>query len=285
MLNVTIGIPANNEERNIGKLLEILCKEKFSFDLSKIIVVASGCTDRTEDIVKRFVKRNNKIKLISEKVRRGKASAVNLILREAKSDIIVFVCADNLPKVGSINKLVKKFSNKEVGAAFGRPVPLESKGNLFGYLSHLIWKLHHFHCLENPKISGELCAVRNGIIPMLPNNIINDDGYFTAIMRKKRKEIIYVPAAVTYMTGRNGFFAYIKRRRRIARGFMQLTENNLNVSIPLRNTFRLVIKEIHKDPKNSPRIFFAMGLEIIINLLAYYDSFRGYNPYCWDRET
>ncbi len=282
-LSVTIGIPANNEEKTIGKLLERLCKEKFSFNLNKIIVVSSGCTDRTEDIVKRFVKKNDKIKLISEDIRKGKASAVNLILKEAKGDIIVFVCADNLPKVGSIDKLVEKFSNKEIGAVSGRPIPLEDEKTLFGYISHLIWKLHHAHCLKKSKISGELCAIRNGIISNIPNDIINDDGYFAAVMRKKQKKIVYAPEAVTYMAGENSLLSHIKRRRRIARGFMQLAENNLDVSIPRRDTFKLVIKEIHEEPKNVLKIFLAIVLEIIIDILARYDSFRGYDPYCWER--
>lgn len=280
---LTIGIPANNEEKNIGKLLDILCKEKFRFDLDKIIVVASGCEDDTENIVKKFMKKNNKIRLISEAKRKGKTSAMNIILKEARGDIIVFVCADNLPNIGSIDKLVEKFSNGEVWAASGRPIPLEDKESLFGYYSHLIWRMHHYHCQATPKISGELCAIRSGIISKIPDEIINDDGYFTAIMRKMQKKIVYVPGAITYMTGRNSFLAHIKRRRRIARGFMQLTERNLNVSIPVGNTFRLVMKEIHKEPQNFLKIFFVMCLEVMIDMLAYYDSFRGYTPYCWER--
>lgn len=283
MLNVTIGIPAYNEEKNIGKLLKKLSKEKFEFKLDTIIVVASGCTDKTEIIVEKFAKKNKKIKLLSEKIRRGKTTAINLILKNTNSKIIVFVDGDNLHKFGSINRLVGKFSDKEIGAASCRQVSLESEKTLFGYISHLIWNLHHSYCLIEPKISGELCAIRKGIVPNIPNNIINDDGYFTAIMRRNGWKIIYVPQALVYLTKKNNLFTHIKKRRRIARGYQQLRELKLDVCIPLKAMFKLTAKEICREPQNIFKILIAVGLEVIINILAYYDSARGHIPYCWEK--
>lgn len=280
---VSIGIPVYNEEKNIGKLLERLLKEKFKFNLNKIIVVASGCTDRTENIVRSFKQKNRRIRIISEKIRKGKSSAINLILKNASGKIIVFIDADNLLKSRSINKVVEKFSDKEVGATSGRQIPLESKKKLFGYISHFVWKLHHRYCSTRPKISGELCAIRNGIIKNIPNNIINDDGYLTAIMRKGGWKILYVPEALVYLKEKNSFLKHIKRRRRIARGYQQLKELKLDVSIPYKTMFKLTAKEICREPQNILKIFFAVGLEVIIIILAYYDTFRGYTPYCWKK--
>ena len=282
-MKVTIGITAYNEEKNIGKLLESLIKERYSFKLKEIIVVASGCTDKTTDIIERFSRINKKIKLIIEKKRRGKASAINIILKRSKGSIIVFICADNIPKKDSINKIVKKFSKKKIGAVSGRPFPLESKNTFFGYISNLIWDLHHKACLKKPKISGELFAIRNEIVKKIPYNIINDDGYLTFLVKKLNYKLIYEPRAITYMTGKNTFFSLVKRRRRIARGYMQLKEIGMDVNIPLNIKIESVIKYIKKEPHNIYKILFAIILEIIIDALAYYDTIVGKTPYCWEK--
>lgn len=280
---VSIGITAHNEEKNIGNLLEKLSKEKYSFKLREIIVVASGCTDRTVDIIKDFMKKNKKIKLIKEKKRKGKTSAVNIILKKSKGEVIVFVCADNIPKKNSINKLVKEISNEKIGAVSGRPIPLEIKDTFFGYISYLIWNLHNDVCLINPKISGELFSIKKGIVKKIPYSIINDDGYITAILRKKGYKIIYANRAVTYMTGNNSLFSHINRRRRIARGFVQLKRLGFNVNIPPFLILKYLVRRIKKEPSKVLKIFFAVLLEFIANLLAFYDTVRGKTPYCWKR--
>jgi glycosyltransferase involved in cell wall biosynthesis len=280
-MEITIGITAYNEEKNIGKLLNFLLEEKFNFNLKEIIVVASGCTDRTVDIIKEFVKK--KIKLIAERKRRGKSSAINMILKKAKGDIIVFICADNLPKKDSINKLVKNFYKKDIGSVSGRPIPIEDKNTLFGYVSNLIWKLHHEACLKNPKISGELFAIKNGIIKKIPYDIINDDGYITALVKKLSYKLIYEPAAITYMIGKNNLQTHIRRRRRIARGYIQLKELGLDINTPPKLIYKNIIKIIKEEQYNIIKIIFAVFLELIANLLAFYDTLIGNTPYCWKR--
>jgi len=280
---VSIGITAYNEEKNIGKLLDFLSKEKFSFSLKEIIVVISGCTDRTEDVVKPFLKTNKKIKLIKEKERKGKTSAINLILKKAKGNIIVFICADNIPKKGSINKIITRFSNKKIQAVSGRPIPIEGKDKLFGYISYLVWALHHKVCLRNPKISGELFAIKKDVVKEIPYKIVNDDGYLTALVRKLGYKIAYAPEAVTYMIGTNNLSSHIIRRRRIGRGYTQLKEIGLDVNISIPLKIKSIIEFIKEEPENIHKILFAVFLEVFIDILAFYDTIKKINPYCWKK--
>ena len=70
----SIGIMAYNEEANIGRLLEALVSQRTAkVTLSEIVVVASGCTDRTEAIVQDWARRDGRIRLISQPRREGKA--------------------------------------------------------------------------------------------------------------------------------------------------------------------------------------------------------------------
>ena len=52
MLTASVGVMAYNEEQNIGKLLAALKGQSLeNVEIRQIIVVSSGSTDRTDDIV------------------------------------------------------------------------------------------------------------------------------------------------------------------------------------------------------------------------------------------
>ena len=79
---------AYNEEANIGRLLQALILQRTAKAVvSEIMVVASGCTDRTEYIVQDWMGRDGRIRLITQPRREGKASAINQFLPRAKERI------------------------------------------------------------------------------------------------------------------------------------------------------------------------------------------------------
>lgn len=64
-IDVSIGIPAYNEERNIGRLLTAILNQKTqSVNISQIVVVSSGSTDKTDFIVESFSKEDDRVVLI-----------------------------------------------------------------------------------------------------------------------------------------------------------------------------------------------------------------------------
>src|SRR5690242_15451877 len=78
-LSCSIGIMAYNEEANIAHLLKaLLAQQTVHCDIKEIIVLASGCKDNTEGIVRAFCHQHPHIKLIVQPRREGKASAINL---------------------------------------------------------------------------------------------------------------------------------------------------------------------------------------------------------------
>ena len=94
-IKFSILIPAYNEEKNIGVLLESLIQQKIypPFEMINITVIASGCIDNTGIIVNKFCKKNQKIRLISTPKRLGKANSINLFLKRSKEDLIVMISA------------------------------------------------------------------------------------------------------------------------------------------------------------------------------------------------
>lgn len=96
MQTVTIGIPAHNEENNIGNLLENVLQQQFvGVTLSEIIVFSDDSTDRTAEIATSFATRG--VRLMESEKRLGKNGAQNILAREARGDILVLLDADVLP--------------------------------------------------------------------------------------------------------------------------------------------------------------------------------------------
>ena len=135
MLNVSIGIPAFNEEKNIGLLLENLLRQELKkVKIGEIIVISSGSTDKTNEIVKNWQKKDCRVKLIVEEKRRGKTIADNLFFKKAKEKILVLLCADTLPQSNCLEKLIEPFISPEIGVTAARMAPLNKKNNLSGFL-------------------------------------------------------------------------------------------------------------------------------------------------------
>ena len=74
-LTCSIGIMAYNEEANIGNLLQAISSQRTEMvEITEIVVVASGCTDRTEEIVRNYAAIDKKVRLLVQDKREGKAS-------------------------------------------------------------------------------------------------------------------------------------------------------------------------------------------------------------------
>src|SRR5579864_3985776 len=82
-VSLAIGIMAYNEERNIGALLDSVFAQTASEKIARIVVVASGCTDRTCEIVSRYSQGDPRVVLIEEPDRAGKTAAINKFLLSA----------------------------------------------------------------------------------------------------------------------------------------------------------------------------------------------------------
>src|SRR5439155_22864973 len=101
--------------------------------------------------------------------RRGKASAINLFLEEARgADACVLLSGDVLPERGAVAKLLDALDDPKVGMAGGRPVPRPGDGGLVGSIVKLQWDLHHEVSLVSPKL-GEVIAFRN-VLDGIPAN-------------------------------------------------------------------------------------------------------------------
>lgn len=92
---LTIGIPAYNEEANIGFLLQdILQQKRNRFVLREIIVVSDGSSDRTVERAREV--RSDLIQIFDDGQRKGKSERLNEIFDyvDGRTDAVVLLDAD-----------------------------------------------------------------------------------------------------------------------------------------------------------------------------------------------
>ena len=95
-MNLSIIIPAYNEEKRISRTLEAYC-EFFSKRFNKnveIIVVPNGCTDKTAGVVAAYMKKYPILTYYEFKGRIGKGGAIIEGFKKAKGDFVGYVDAD-----------------------------------------------------------------------------------------------------------------------------------------------------------------------------------------------
>ncbi len=92
-IKISVIIPARNEEKNIGALINALQKQTYPKELSEVIIVDDNSSDQTADIIRRYPD----IKLIQlkeEGINSYKKKAIETGIAAASGELIVATDAD-----------------------------------------------------------------------------------------------------------------------------------------------------------------------------------------------
>jgi cellulose synthase/poly-beta-1,6-N-acetylglucosamine synthase-like glycosyltransferase len=127
---VTIITAAYNEESGIEKTIQNKLELDYPHDRLEIIIVSDESTDGTDDIVKKFESKG--VRLIRQKPRAGKTSALNLAVPLAKGEIIVFSDANSIYDPDVVKKLTRNFKDPHVGYVTGKMIYTNPDGSTIG---------------------------------------------------------------------------------------------------------------------------------------------------------
>jgi len=278
-MEVSIGIMAYNEEKNIGRLLNSIFNQKLKkIKIKEIIVVSSGSSDKTNEIVKNFIKKNKKIRLIIQKEREGKFSAINEFLKIAKSKILILLSSDIFLRVDAIEKLCIPLFKKEVGIVASHPIPIINKKSILNLIVALQWRLHHRVSLIQPKF-GEAIAFRNEI-NKISYTAVDEEFIAMRIMRLGYNGY-YADNAIVYNNSPSRISGHINQKSRYYWGHLELMKkyNYKVASLNSKYTIRGLIKELSFSTISI--IIFAVILELYARFLARLDIYRNKNYYKW----
>jgi len=289
---ITVGICAYNEEKNIANLLNnVLTAQELPSD-SEVLVVCSGCTDATAEIVQAYMAQDPRVKLHVEKQRRGKSSAINYILANAEGSVILFVSADTLPVNGSFRRLIEWLENPRIGIVCGNPLPINPPTSVVAQLVQLLWRFHG-HVFGELNDSGlarhatEMFCIRKGIINHIPTQTVNDDAYIAVTAKEKGWLIKFDSQSKVLICGPVTFKEYFAQRRRILFGHYQIRKltgrspQHLMHMLPLYplKTIKLLLWLLTKNKPVTTAIF--LFTELWVNLFSIADFIWGKTYFQW----
>lgn len=279
VLKCSVGITAHNEEANIAQIIDAMLNQRLhAVEISEIIVVASGCTDRTEDIVRAYIAREPRLQLYTQEKREGKTSAVNVFLRHARENICVLESGDTVPHEDAIENMVRMFNDPAVGMTGAHKVPVNTPDHIVGYLSHLRLQMEHQLCLEIPRL-GELIAFRK-VFDQIPPDVAMDEAFVEALVIRRGLQVRYAPDAVVFNMGPETVRDFIKQRRRNHAGHLHLkAKYGYEVSsMGAPRLFKLALDEVW----GALRLIWILG---VLAVLEGYARFLGWWDYRFYKRT
>ncbi|MCB0154793.1 MAG: glycosyltransferase, partial [Anaerolineae bacterium] len=239
LIRCSVGITAHNEEANIQKILDAMLSQRLhQVEISEIIVVASGCTDRTVEMVEAYTTHYpDHIYLFVQEQREGKTSAINVFLKHATQDICVLESGDTIPHEDAIENMVRMFADPAVGMTGAHKVPVNTPDHIVGFLSHLRLQMEHQLCLEIPRL-GELIAFRK-VLETIPPDVAMDEAFVEALVVRRGLQVRYAPDAVVFNMGPETVGDFVKQRRRNHAGHLHL-KAKYNYEVSSMGTPRLL---------------------------------------------
>ncbi|HEY6541886.1 MAG TPA: glycosyltransferase [Ktedonobacteraceae bacterium] len=285
----SVGVMAYNEEMNIRRTLRaILEQESSCAAVAEVIVVASGCTDKTVAIVREVMQVDTRVQLIVQEQREGKASAINLFLQRASSPVLALVGADIIPEKDALERLCACFEDETVGMVGARPVPVNDQDTFTGHAAHLLWQLHDTLARRSPKL-GEVVAFRN-VVFSIPTDTAVDELSLQAAIAKLGLRMVYVPEAVVYNKGPMTVRDFLKQRRRIYAGHLMIRSqekyeaSTMNAGVVLRALVAHA-PEFAGSPRQTLWTAGTVALEALARLQGSYDVKHKRSHHVWQAVT
>ncbi len=286
-IEIAIGICAYNEEGNIERCIRSIYSQKLpGVRVAQVLVVSSGSTDRTDDIVRSLMTEYDNITFLPQAKREGKNSAINLYLDNMTTDIAVMLNADNLfASEESLLHLVEPFRDPEVGMVGGHPMPTNDPSTKVGFASQMLWAMHHNVAMISPKI-GELVAFRD-IGTRLRTDLQSDEDIIRMMLEKAGYRIVYAPDATIYNRGPETEEDFLKQRVRVNIGEVTMKKiygDDFQVSSwdkkVLVKAYLQTIKQLGFHPG---KMLYMTRLELRARRIAKEHVARGDdNMSCWD---
>jgi cellulose synthase/poly-beta-1,6-N-acetylglucosamine synthase-like glycosyltransferase len=277
---VSILVPTYNEENVISNRIENLNHLDYVNDNYEIIVVDSGSNDHTRDIVRRKIKENTgkpELKLVIEKERRGKASAINYGKEHANGDIILVTDANSIFENDVLKEMMPHFNDPKIGAVGGKyTLPnsdtlITSSNQFYLDIEYIMRKgesILDSACLFH----GEINAWRKNIVDA-DIGIISEDLDMAIQIRRKKYKVEYEPKAINYEPAPTSIEEQIIQRKRNSIGTIKNIFKHIDYWLLPRDMYSLVIFPSHKGlVMFSPFIliaipilyFLIMDLKIIV---------------------
>ena len=228
----TILIPAHNEEKVIGATIGAMCRMNYPKDKLQIIVINDGSSDRTKQIILEYANKDKRVELYDVPAGeggKGKSRALNLGIRQAKSEIIAIYDADNTPDENALKYLVANLvSNPELGAVLGKFRTVNKDKNLLTRFINIEtlsfqsmlqagrWQMHNIATLPGTNFVMWAWLIKK--LDGWDEEALTEDSELSIRIYEEGYKIKFIPYSITYEQEPEEWKVWIKQRLRWVRG-------------------------------------------------------------------
>jgi len=237
---VSVLIPARNEEKVIGRILQRTTELTYPKEKLEVIVIDDASTDQTSKITEEFAKKHEYIKVVHRSLEdggKGKPAALNHGLKYVKGEIVCCFDADYYPQRDILEKLTACFKDPKVGAVQGRVTVLNEPDTLVTRLVALErtggYRVDQFARDDLgliPQFGGTVGGFRRSLIESFGGwdaAMLAEDTDLTFKVYFAGYKVRYVNDAEGYEEAVENWRSYWRQRSRWAKGHMQCAFRHL----------------------------------------------------------
>ena len=195
--NVTLIVPAYNEETVIRRRLENLLALDYPAEQLEIVVSSDGSDDGTDAIVEEVAAQEPRVRL-RRRERAGKLPGLNRSVAETDSEVVAFTDANTTWAPDALSKLVRNFADADVAYVCGRLRLQSADGaNREGaYWRYELWLRDSESRLGSiTGGNGSIYAIRRSDYAEAP---FGHDLSFPPLAVQRGRRAVYEPEAVAY---------------------------------------------------------------------------------------
>jgi poly-beta-1,6-N-acetyl-D-glucosamine synthase len=242
--HVSIVLAVRNEEQNLPRKLRDLTALDYPADRLEVIIVSDSSTDATNKILAAWENCNRRTVFLTE--HRGKATALNYGVAEARGEIIVLTDARQMIASDALRRLVANFADLSVGCVSGELIIGKNSTAASAEGVGLYWRveknIRHWEGLVGSTVgaTGALYAVRKNLLLPLPQDTILDDVYIPLQVVRQGLRVVFERRALAWDDLKPTLKQEFRRKVRTLIGnyqLLQLAPWVLTRSNPLRLQF------------------------------------------------
>lgn len=191
----------------------------------KIVFVTDGSNDGTPELLQTVAG----VTVYHQPERKGKLAAVNRVIEEVESEIIVLTDANCLLNHDAIRNLVRHYQDEHVGAVAGEKKIRKdfAKSSTAGAGEGIYWQYESWLKKMDSDLNsvigaaGELFSFRKSLYECLPPNTIIEDFVLSMRIAMKGYRVVYEPEAYAVEAPSVSIAEEWKRKVRICAGAFQ----------------------------------------------------------------
>ena len=242
---ISVVMVVRNEAGVVERKLKNLLALDYPKELSEIVVVSDGSTDKTNEILQYYAA-DPRLRVILHQEPRGKAGGLNDAFAQARGEIVVFTDARQILERDSVRLLTEQFRDPEVGCSSGElmlgdPDSGETSRG-FGLYWRVEKKIREMESASGSVVqaTGAIYAVRRNLLVPLPAGMILDDVFIPMHVARQGYRVTFLPSARAWDLADQGSHREFSRKVRTLTGNYQLVQLApwlLRSSNPLRFEF------------------------------------------------